>query len=258
MLSDAEIGSFVSDGFVLMRGAVPAPLAAECADLLWAAIEPVPADPATWRNPVEWVGGLMDEPFTAAANRPVLAEAFDQLVGRGRWKPRRGMGSFPIRFPHEVEPNDAGWHIEGSYESPHGSGYWTNVRSRDRVLLMLFLFSEIDERDAPTRIRVGSHHDVPEVLQPYGEVGASAMTIGPLVEEASAKRPTVLATGSPGDVYLCHPFLVHAAQPHHGRRPRLLGQPPLQPKEQLQLHRHDGNYSIVEATIRDALPRKPA
>lgn len=254
MLDDTDIDSFRRDGFVRLEGAVPRSLAEECAGLLWAAIDSVADDPRTWRNPVEWVGGLGDDAFTDAANQPILTEAFDALVGPGRWTPRRGMGSFPIRFPHEVEPDDAGWHIEGSYESPDGPGYWTNVRSRDRVLLMLFLFSEVGEADAPTRIRVGSHHDVPRVLEPYGEPGASMFTIGPLVDRASAERPTVLATGSPGDVYLCHPFLVHAAQPHHGSRPRLMGQPPLAPAEQLRLDRPDDDYSLIEATIRSSLP----
>jgi hypothetical protein len=30
-------------------------------------------------------------------------------------------------------------------------------------------------------------------------------------------------------VFLCHPFLVHAAQPHRGRVPRFMAQPPLEP-----------------------------
>ena len=35
-----------------------------------------------------------------------------------------------------------------------------------------------------------------------------------------------LATGRAGDVFLCHPFLVHAASwPHRGRRPRMIAQP---------------------------------
>ncbi|MDF3856529.1 phytanoyl-CoA dioxygenase, partial [Paracoccus pantotrophus] len=42
--------------------------------------------------------------------------------------------------------------------------------------------------------------------------------------------PEVLATGAAGTVYLCHPFLVHAAQPHRGTRPRFMAQPPLLPK----------------------------
>jgi len=36
-------------------------------------------------------------------------------------------------------------------------------------------------------------------------------------------------TGDAGTVYLCHPFLVHASQPHQGYCPRFLAQPPLLP-----------------------------
>lgn len=37
---------------------------------------------------------------------------------------------------------------------------------------------------------------------------------------------TALATGRAGDVFLCHPFLVHAASwPHRGRLPRMIAQP---------------------------------
>jgi hypothetical protein len=73
------------------------------------------------------------------------------------------------------------------------------------------------------------------------------------VEAASAHRPVVHATGRPGDVYLCHPFLVHAAQPHHGRRPRFMAQPPLRPRFPYALERADGAYSPVEIAIRQGL-----
>jgi hypothetical protein len=42
-----------------------------------------------------------------------------------------------------------------------------------------------------------------------------------------ADRPEVLATVDAGTVYLCHPFLVHAAQRHQGTAPRFMAQPPL-------------------------------
>ena len=38
-----------------------------------------------------------------------------------------------------------------------------------------------------------------------------------------------LTTGAAGTVYLCHPFIVHAAQPHDGTEPRFMAQPPLVP-----------------------------
>lgn len=69
----------------------------------------------------------------------------------------------------------------------------------------------------------------------------------------SASRREMAATGDAGTVYLCHPFLVHAAQPHRGTRPRFMAQPPLFPAEPLSLDRADGDHSAVEQAIREAL-----
>jgi hypothetical protein len=116
---------------------------------------------------------------------------------------------------------------------------------------MLFLFSDIGESDAPTRTKIGSHLDVARHLQPAGDAGLSH---GELDEFGVAlQRPQALATGQAGDVYLCHPFLVHAAQMHRGKEPRFLAQPPLQPEEPFQLNREDDAYSPVEIAIRSAL-----
>jgi hypothetical protein len=120
------------------------------------------------------------------------------------WAPAAGSPGtrwavFPLRFPHATEPDDAGWHIEGSYTAEGAENEWpyTNLASRGRALLMLMLYTEVTEENAPTRIRVGSHLDVPRVLEPYGEKGASSLTLGPKVAEASAGRPLAYATGSP-------------------------------------------------------------
>jgi hypothetical protein len=249
---------FVEDGFIKLERALPQDVADACAQLLWAETGADPDDPSTWKQPVHWVGGMTQEPFVQAANMPVLHDAFDALVGPGRWSRRDSMGTFPLRFPHVEEPDDAGWHIEGSYEPPGADTWWTNVHSSGRALLMLFVFTEVDEDNAPTRIRVGSHMDVPPVLRPYGHEGASAFLLGPQVDAASAHRPVTLATGGPGDVYLCHPFLVHAAQPHHGSKPRFLGQPPLYPSEPFMLGPFsltvtDDEPSPIGQTIRQAL-----
>ncbi|MFE0509796.1 phytanoyl-CoA dioxygenase family protein [Streptomyces sp. NPDC058964] len=252
-MDDELVERFVEDGFVKIEGAVPKRVAEDCAGLLWRETGYDPDDPRTWKDPVVWVGGMAQGPFAAAANSAVLHEAFDLLVGPRRWVPRYSLGSFPLRFPHAQEPDDAGWHVEGGF-LPEGATVWhTNLRSRERALLMLFLFGEVAEEDAPTRIRVGSHLDVPPVLEPYGEGGATFLELGPKVDAASAHRPLAHATGGAGDVYLCHPFLVHAAQPHHGSRPRLMAQPPLYLQSPLELDRPDGDYSAVEFAVRRGL-----
>ena len=49
-----------------------------------------------------------------AANTPELRAAFDQLVGRGRWRRRTSLGTFPVRFPSHDDPGDTGWHVDMS------------------------------------------------------------------------------------------------------------------------------------------------
>ena len=68
-----------------------------------------------------------------------------------------------------------------------------------------------------------------------------------LADRETEMMQEVTATGTEGTVYLCHPFLVHAAQAHHGTTPRFLAQPPLYPRVALELERRDGNYSLVKS-----------
>jgi hypothetical protein len=258
-LSAAQIEQFIQDGFVRIDEAFPRHLADEARAILWRDLPCDPDDPTTWTRPVIRLGGYGDESFRLAANTPVLHAAFDQLVGRGRWRPRNGLGTFPVRYPHPDDPGDAGWHVDVSFPPSGGnfdekcdfSDWRVNITSRGRALLMLFLFSDVGEDDAPTRIKVGSHRDVARRLEGAGEAGLSLAQLGRF--GAALDHPLALATGEAGTVYLCHPFLVHAAQKHRGREPRFLAQPPLDPAEPFQLDRADEACSPAELAIRLAL-----
>lgn len=246
---------FLQTGFVKLSGAFPRELAAECRSILWRDSGCDENDRSTWTKPVIRLMAYDDEPFVQTANTPALHAAFDVLAGEGRWRPRTNLGTFPIRFPSAADPGDTGWHVDASFPPPDGpSGdfldWRVNITSRGRALLLLFLFSDVGEDDAPTRIRAGSHLQVARMLAPHGEAGISVrhLAAGGLAETASC--PEFLATGEAGTVYLCHPFLVHAAQPHRGSVPRFLAQPPLEPAEPFELHRPDGAYSAVEEAIR--------
>ena len=166
-------------------------------------------------------------------------------------------GSIPVRFPSEDDPGDAGWHIESSYEV---DGQWrVNVRSRARGLLALYLLTDVETNGAPTRVRPGSHLDVPAILAPAGEHGLDWSQAARQAAEASAHRPTALATGQAGDVYLCHPFLVHAASwPHRGRSPRMIAQPGVALHGEYPLSASPGSRpSPAERAILDSLTAAP-
>lgn len=255
-LSAAQIEQFVHDGFVRIDGAFPRELADACRSILWLATGCAEDQPSTWIHPVVRIGEIPNPLFRQAANTPRLHAAYDALVGAGRWLPRESLGTFPIRFPSACYPGDCGWHIDASFGPEGETNYFkwrANVSSKGRALLMLFLFSDVAEDDAPTRLRVGSHVDIARRLAPLGDEGLSLEELATTGFSESAQRAEARATGPAGTVYLCHPFLVHAAQPLlTGTAPRFLGQPALLPREPIDPWRiHDA--SPVERAIRMAL-----
>jgi hypothetical protein len=128
-------------------------------------------------------------PFIEAGTSRLLQEACDQLLGAGRWWRRPGVGgTVPARFPSERDPGDTGWHLDGGYEDPADGQRRMNVRARGGGLLALFLFTDVDEDSAPTRLRAGSHLDSARVLAPAGENGLEWREAARQADLASAHR----------------------------------------------------------------------
>jgi hypothetical protein len=254
-LSDADLAQFIEKGFVKLSGAVPQNICEEIVSILWKDTGVDRHDPSTWTKPVIRLWYYDQEPFRVAVNMPALHEAFDQLVGKGNWAPRNNLGSFPIRFPINDTPGDDGWHVDASYPGSDSADIFTwriNVHSKDRALLMLFIFSDVGELDAPTRISVGSHKHIAKILAEYGHEGLTFAELAKKLDELP-KLPEMLATGTPGTVYLCHPFLVHAAQRHLGKNPKFMAQPPLMLKAPFQLKSKPEDTYPVEKAILEAM-----
>ena len=249
-----DLDAFARDGYVVIRGAFDAGTAAACRELIWAAMAERGARrdaPATW-PPVMEFDRLTGEAFTAAGLAPALTAAYDELIGPGRWlRPVDTGGAVVVRGPAQDERGNAGYHIEGSYTGPDGATGWVDIRSRARGLLALFLFTDVGPDDAPTRLLCGSHRYVPEFLAPHGEAGTDSDT--------EFWRPSVLclrdahATGAAGDVFLCHPFIVHTATwPHRGATPRMIAQPAVNAPDGFVLDGSDPSpvaRAIVEGLI---------
>src|ERR1017187_433606 len=105
-LSLADIQAFIQNGFVRIDRAFSPRFAEEGRAILWRDTGCDPLDRSTWNRPGIPPGGYSDPPFQEAANAPPLISAFDQLVGAGRWLPRDGLGTFPVRFPSDEDPGD--------------------------------------------------------------------------------------------------------------------------------------------------------
>jgi|GEM_PF-312420 len=224
---DSErVAAFIRDGYWPLRGVVAPEIVAACRRDVTAALAQAgvdDADPTTWTRPVVRLDTPRTDAMSQVRNHPRLLSICDRLLGPGRRRPRHDLGgTTPVRFPSPEDPGDAGWHIDGSYDV--GGQWWTNVFSKERGLLLLVLLSDVNEASAPTELLVGSHLDVPRVLEPHGRTGT--LFDAAWLPASTFERARVLATGAAGDMFVCHPFLVHRATwPHHGARPRALAQP---------------------------------
>lgn len=250
-LTTNQIDNFIEQGFIKIENAFSTEIADECRALLWEATQCDPDNPKTWKFPVIRIGEIGSEPFKKAANTDILHNAFDQLAGKGNWLPRQTLGTFPIRFPSSKPAGDTGWHVDASFPGEDINNYFDwriNINSKGRVLLMLFLFSEVAELDAPTVIKIGSHLDVAKILEPEGEKGLSFMELARKLDSLP-KLKEAAATGKAGTVYLCHPFIVHAAQDHVGSMPRFMAQPPLLPKKDFNINQPVEQLCPVEKAI---------
>ena len=159
-----------------------------------------------------------------------------------------------MRFPSEVDPGYAGWHFDSGM--PRGDKTWASVHSPTRALLSLFLFTDVGEDDSPTLLLRGSHVDVASLLGGAGDEGLEWCSLESLLPPAAFERETVPATGVAGDVYLCHPFLVHRASwPHRGQTARIIAQPSVWLKEPYALVDPLAAFPVEQAILR--APRPP-
>ncbi len=217
-----NLDAFISDGYVKLEQAAPRSVADAARNMLWQQLGLSPDEPEGWSTPVRWAADLTGHgPFGELVRSTALAAALDQICGTGGWQPRGSLGNIPVRFPVSPPADDRGWHIDAN--TPQADGSWV-ITGRPHTVLVLTLLSEVGANDAPTRIRAGSHRDVARVL---GTDPLGLAEMGRLVDDASAARPVVHATGQPGDMYVVHPFTAHAADVHRGATPRFMAQAPV-------------------------------
>lgn len=228
-LTKKEIEQFIYQGFVRIEDAFSSQIAGAARDILWNDLPCDRSDPATWTQPVIRLGMYSQEPFVQSVNTAKLHAAFNQLVGANNWIPCRSVGTFPVRFPSSEQPGDTGKHVDAGFPGDDPTDYFRwriNIRSKGRALLILLLYSDVHENDAPTVIYKGSHLDVAKLLHSENEQGLSFLELAGKLDELP-ERNKAFATGKAGTAFLCHPFLVHSAQAHKGTTPKFMAQPPL-------------------------------
>jgi hypothetical protein len=250
VLTPQQQQRFEEQGFLRLPGAVDGAVAAglreRVRDFL-AARRLVPAAP----GPLFAVHAGKTAPLVKALGfgetwGPKLLEAVDDLLGPGAWQlPRHAGQLLAISFPNEGRewrlPHKS-WHLD--YPAP------TSLRRSPGVQIFLCV-DRVEPRGGATLVASGIHRlvdalrrrceadwpgrsgQVRRLLQ--GEVPWLGALLSERAGEDRAARflaestlwngvPLRVAplTGEPGDVLAVHPWLLHAASPNCGTRPRLV------------------------------------
>jgi hypothetical protein len=139
-----------------------------------------------------------------------------------------------------------GWHIDGDWFTHH-------LTSGEQVLSPIFLWDDVGPGDGPTLLALGSHHAVARLLSGAEPDGIPGDEIGTFFHKRLQVNETIAATGTAGDVIICHPFLAHSVNPIGPRRPRYISNIAVHGFAQLNLDPVAGELSPVESAIAMAL-----
>jgi ectoine hydroxylase-related dioxygenase (phytanoyl-CoA dioxygenase family) len=136
------------------------------------------------------------------------------------------------------------WHIDGDWFTHH-------LGSAEQVLTPIFLWDDVGEDDGPTLLAAGSHRRVAQLLAEHEPSGIPGDRILAAVDEVVDGREAVAATGRAGDVYLCHPHLVHSINPMGAPRRRVISNVCVHHWGPLRFR--DGDLNAVERAIAQTL-----
>jgi hypothetical protein len=246
-LTDEQVERFLADGFVVIKNAFSQEQAQALCRTVWTRLGYDPEDRATWAEHRIHMPSLSH--VDVAEFAPTAWDAICDLCGgedritTGRW----GDG-FIVNLGADdhaekwvpPSPTAGGWHKDGDF-------FRHFLDSPEQGLLTIVLWSDVVPTGGATFVAADSVPVVARYLAGHPE-GVAPGDFGPANLIAQCSR-FFEATGEAGDVYLMHPFLLHASSLNALRRPRLITNPPIHLKEPMRFSRPDGDYSLVERAI---------
>jgi hypothetical protein len=242
---------FVEQGWCTLDGAFTAKQALAARTVIWRRMREkrgiVEDDPSTW-PPAYDIEEVRRDPEIVACFTDRVADAVGDLLGHDRWCGERRWGFWPVNFHFgataaERWPN-WGWHVDGNW-------FRHTVDSPRQGLLLVGLFSDVAPGGGGTIVAGGSHRRTARVLAAHPE-GLTHLELFERVLSEPIGNFTEL-TGAAGDVILAHPFLFHARGYKRSGPPRFISNTEAPLRAPLRLDRADGDYSVLEHSIRAAL-----
>jgi hypothetical protein len=255
VLTAAELGHFVERGFVRVEGCFSRRFARELTDAACTRLFCDPADRATW--PASRMRAPRSATYDAREIAPRAWQAACDLVGGADRvdQPYRWTDGFIVNFGREpalrwappgpvVRPEQA-WHADGDF-------FRHFLDSPEQGLLVIALFSDIEERGGGTQLACDSVDHVARFLAAHPE----GVLLGQIPADEIVSRCTDFAevTGSIGDVFFLHPFMLHTWSVSERDTARFIINPPVTLRQPMRFDRpHDADHSAVERVVLRAL-----
>jgi hypothetical protein len=264
VLDAEQVEHFLARGYVVVRGCFTREEAAHYTDTLWTRLGYDEHDPSTWAKSSIHMPDRRD--IDVATFAPKAWRAACELVGGEdrissdvpyRWNDafivNLWEGTEPPWAPEPraawepASPRSPGWHKDGDF-------FRHFLDSPEQGLLTLVLWSDVHHRGGATFVAADSVGPVARFLaeHPEGVLPPGGVGLGfPYEDLIGGCADFVEATGEIGDVYLLHPFVLHAKSRNHLRRPRFITNPPLTLAQPMRFDRPDP--SPVERAVLRAL-----
>ena len=258
VLTAEQAEQFVTKGYVVIRGCFSREAAAERTATIWTRLGYAPDDPSTWDQSSVHMPSHQLIDVSEFAPKAWLA-ACDLVGGPERIstaKPYTWNDAFIVNLWEGADrpwapasPASPGWHKDGDFFRHY-------LDSPEQGLLSLVLWSDVVHQGGATFLAADSVGPVARFLADHPEgvypsdnsVGQDPSTVVvPYAELIARCADFVEATGETGDVYLLHPFILHAKAQNVLRVPRYITNPPLTLAEPMRFDRPDP--SLVERAV---------
>ncbi|CCX08383.1 hypothetical protein FPQ18DRAFT_352140 [Pyronema domesticum] len=251
VLSQEQINTFLTHGYVRIPAAFSPEKAASWSSNVWSRLGCSPVDQSTWKK--ERIHLPPQNREHVRTFSPIAWQAMCALLGgEDRIDDANAFWSdafivnlgVPGSVPDHSGKNDGAklwdWHVDGDF-------FVHFLDSREQGLLVIPIFSDIEEGGggtmiAPDGISIISKYlyDHPEGVQPSFGGG------GWFVQRARECETFVEMTGKAGDVILMHPFMLHSASRNYTRAHRVITNPRIGLKKPFTYGRDGSQLSLVE------------
>jgi hypothetical protein len=251
VLSPEDVACFKQHGYVYLPKAFSRADALAIQDSIWSQMREQGIDRndrSTW--PTGSWNGVKDSPsLEQGIAAPRLCGAINQLLGSENWRVPDRWGGFLISFPTGVaqdwELTTQAWHWDDTLINHFGQS--------NTGLFVFTLYSDVQAHGGGTLVVPGSHRLIERFFhrlsptdqhlkqkslkqrfaqsQPWlaeltGLTSESNNRTQRFMEETTevdgVPVKVIEVTGEPGDAYLCHPAIYHAASPNHAEVPRFM------------------------------------